>query len=228
MKKIIFLMFVALVYSQDGYNPCEDVMYNKIVEKDLDQMSDREYEYYQKLDKECKDYQKAQKYIEKNMDNMSSVTTNEPEPDEKMYALYEGPRFGVTYVSGDLPDVLSSPVLFQFGWQFERRIFGNAGESIGLIEFVTLIGGMEQGMLIPSLTSAFGMRSAEGREFAFGPNLSFSENDDGDPSINIGYAMALGFSMQTGGIVFPHNISLVLSEGNIRASYILGFNSYRN
>ena len=47
MKKIILLMLITVTYAQQGYNPCEDVMYKKIVEKDLDQMSDREYEYYQ-------------------------------------------------------------------------------------------------------------------------------------------------------------------------------------
>ena len=121
-------------------------MYIRIIEKELDEMSDREYDYYQKIDKECKEFLRVQKYledddkyIETDMDNVTSVTTNEPELEEKLYALYEGPRFGVTYVAGDLPESLTIPLLFQFGWQFERRIFGDVGQSIGLIEFIQTI-----------------------------------------------------------------------------------------
>ena len=52
MNKIISLIFVSFVFSQSSYNPCEDKMYLKILEKELDEMSDREYDYYQKIDKE--------------------------------------------------------------------------------------------------------------------------------------------------------------------------------
>ena len=80
---------------------------------------------------------------------------------------------------------------------------------------------MEQGYLLPSLTTAIGYRKPNGFEAGFGPNLSITGG--GSP---IGYALALGFSIQKGGLVFPQNISLVFSESSIRISYITGFNSY--
>ena len=113
MHKFLYIVFFSFILSlsQASYNPCDDKVYNRILEKELDEMSDREYEYYQKMDKECKEFLRVQKYleddnkyIETNMDNVTSVTTNEPELEEKLYALYEGPRFGMTYVSGDLPE----------------------------------------------------------------------------------------------------------------------------
>ena len=39
-----------------GYNPCEDERYLQIKEKSLDDMSDREYNYFLSADKECRDY----------------------------------------------------------------------------------------------------------------------------------------------------------------------------
>ena len=39
-----------------GYNPCEDERYLQIKEKPLDKMSDREYNYFLSIDKECKEY----------------------------------------------------------------------------------------------------------------------------------------------------------------------------
>lgn len=44
-----------------GYNPCEDERYIQIKSKPLDDMSDREYNYFISINKECKEYQsKAQ------------------------------------------------------------------------------------------------------------------------------------------------------------------------
>ena len=212
---LVFPLFLAFLFTQE-YNPCDDEMYLKVKVKDLNEMSEREFEYWKKLDAQCKDYLKSQQNIQEDLTELTSISTEEP--DDQYHARYEGPRFGITYMTGDLPDELSSPILTQFGWQLEKRIFGNEGESIGLIELIGLIGGMEQGLIAPSVTTAFGFRKPTGFEVAVGPNISAS---------GIGYCVAVGFSLQNGGIVFPHNFSIVMSDGDLRLSYILGFNSYK-
>jgi len=39
-----------------GESPCEDPLYLELLEKPLDEMSDREYEYFVRKDKECDQY----------------------------------------------------------------------------------------------------------------------------------------------------------------------------
>jgi len=212
MKKSLFLLLILTIVYTKTYNPCEDETYIGLKKKQLDEMSDREYDYFSKVDQECKSY--LRKNINKSKD-LSTTTTKAPV--NKLNATYRGPRFGLSLVTGDVADELNSPIISQFGWQEEIRVFGNEGQAIGLMEFIGLVGGMEQGYLLPSLTTAIGYRKPNGFEAGFGPNLSIT---------GVGYALALGFSIQKGGLVFPQNISLVFSESSFRISYITGFNSY--
>ena len=93
-----------------------------------------------------------------------------------------GPRFGFTYITdgslmyniNDLPKVSkANPLIAQFGWQFEKQ-FANAGNTAGIVEFIPLIGGFEQGLFLPSFSTLVGIRNANGFELAVGPNLSLS------------------------------------------------------
>ena len=57
MKKVsLLLLFIGLVSAQQGTNPCEDKHYLEIMIKSIDDMSDREYEYFNQKDKECLEY----------------------------------------------------------------------------------------------------------------------------------------------------------------------------
>ena len=60
MKKTVLLiplvLFISLAFGQ-SQNPCEDKKYLKIKKKTLDEMSEREYDYFIKIDEECKVYQ---------------------------------------------------------------------------------------------------------------------------------------------------------------------------
>ena len=212
MSKIyLIFLILTLTYTQE-YNPCMDEMYMNLKKKQLDKMSDREYDYFIKVDTECKSY------LSKNINTSFNLnTTTTKTPINKLNATYRGPRFGLTLLTGDVIDELDSPLITQFGWQEEIRVFGDEGQAIGLIEFVGLAGGMEQGYLLPSLTTAIGYRRPNGFEAGFGPNISIT---------GVGYAFSLGFSFQKGGLVFPQNLSLVFSDNSIRLSYITGFNSY--
>ena len=71
-----------------------------------------------------------------------------------------GPRFGFTYITdgslmyniNDLPNVSkANPLIAQFGWQFEKQF--ECGNTAGIVEFIPLIGGFEQGLFLPSFST---------------------------------------------------------------------------
>lgn len=64
------------------------------------------------------------------------------------------------------------PVLFQFGYQFEKQYL-NEGNFQALFEFIPMVSGLDQGLMIPSFTVMNGIRNnTSGWEFAFGPTVS--------------------------------------------------------
>jgi hypothetical protein len=124
---------------------------------------------------------------------------------------YSGPRIGLTYLGkgttrdniADLFDRTSiSPLVSQFGWQFETRFFSNESGSQGLVELIPMIGGLEQGLFLPSLTAIIGFRHFNGFEVGVGPSLSL-----GGASVVI----AAGTSIRSGNLVFPINLAFVPS-----------------
>lgn len=101
----------------------------------------------------------------------------------------DGPRMGFTVFSGNTADILNqktnvggfdaSPVMFQFGYQFERQYL-NSGNVQTLFEFIPMVTGLDQGLFIPSLALLHGIRlNRGGWEFAFGPTLSFIQTNQG-------------------------------------------------
>jgi len=71
------------------------------------------------------------------------------------------------------------PMMFQFGYQFEQQYL-NEGNFQALFEFVPLITGLDQGLIIPSLTVMNGIRNNKtGWEFAFGPTISIVKKSSG-------------------------------------------------
>ena len=69
-------------------------------------------------------------------------------------------------------DIVVNPMITQFGWQFERRLFANKDGLTALTEWVPLISGLEQGVALPSLNWLVGIRTATGAEFGIGPNVT--------------------------------------------------------
>ena len=111
----------------------------------------------------------------------------------------------------------------QYGWQWESR-FADNGDVAGLVEWVVLVGGMEQGMFLPSVSSLVGMRTGSGFEVVGGPNLSLS---------GIGMVFTIGKNFQSGNLNFPVNIAFVPGKSSAwgndaptgaRISLTLGFN----
>ena len=134
-----------------------------------------------------------------------------------------GPRFGVTYISGELARRLddefdTAPVISQFGWQFETRMFTADTGLSGVTEFVPLVGGLEQGVFLPSFSFLVGLRTASGAEFGLGPNVSLG---------GAAYVIAAGLTQRYGELNIPVNVSAVLSGEGVRLSLLFGFNLAR-
>ncbi len=100
-----------------------------------------------------------------------------------------GPRFGFTGFTGRAAEYIQRPkvdgglegipVMFQFGYQFEKQYL-NEGNFQGLLEFIPMITGADQGQFIPSFSLLNGFRSQKtGLEIAFGPSFSFSKVAEG-------------------------------------------------
>lgn len=164
---------------------------------------------------------------------------------------YSGPRVGCTYISAgtsrtriaeafDRADI--TPFISQFGWQFETRLFTLDNGAAGLVEFIPMLGGLEQGLFLPSASAIIGFRTAKGLEFGVGPTVSLS---------GFGLVMVTGASFKVGKITFPLNIAFTpnikkmipdemvynpntgqydlvpgyLSNSGFRLSFLIGFNS---
>ncbi|WP_310393669.1 hypothetical protein [Hymenobacter sp.] len=136
----------------------------------------------------------------------------------------DGPRIGFTVLTngvlnkareqvGDL-----NPFLTQFGWQFETRLFRMPSGLSGLVEFVPLVGGLEQGKFLPSLSGLLGIRGPKGFEVGVGPNLT---------PLGANLVLALGTSFRSNGINFPVNLAVVPGNGGARISLLVGFNARR-
>ncbi len=78
-----------------------------------------------------------------------------------------GPRIGLTILNQESVDKLREetsislrPVVSQFGWQFERRLYTNGDGITMLTEWVPLISGLDQGVALPSLNWLVGLRTS--------------------------------------------------------------------
>ena len=134
-----------------------------------------------------------------------------------------GPKVGITMVhSGSLASILRKDVsmfsdevrqewtgstgkygaiMSQYGWQWETR-FSDGGNVTGIVEWIALVGGMEKGMFLPSVSSMIGLRNSKGIEFAVGPNLSLG---------GIAMIFGAGYNFKFGKLNVPVNIAYVPS-----------------
>ena len=136
----------------------------------------------------------------------------------------DGPRLGATFLSPgvqrDLEDrgIEIGPVISQFGWQKEKQFLSHPGGFTGVTEFVLLAGGLDQGVLLPSLNWLVGMRTASGFEFAVGPNVT---------AAGVALALAGGVTFKAGDLNIPVNLAFVPSKSGARVSMLVGFNMRR-
>lgn len=136
-----------------------------------------------------------------------------------------GPRFGMTMLSPgtvaaleDNEIFLQRPLVMQFGWQFEKRLYTTEEGLTALTEFVPLISGLEQGVALPSLNWLVGIRTPQGTEFGIGPNIT---------PIGVGLVVAGGVTVRTGALNVPINVAIASSKSGMRVSILTGFNLRR-
>jgi hypothetical protein len=134
-----------------------------------------------------------------------------------------GPRVGVTFLSNGARNTLSDdydvevgPAITQFGWQLEKRFLSSDNGITGVTEFVFLLGGMDQGVVLPSVNWLVGLRTIKGVEFALGPNLT---------AAGVAMAFAGGVTFKAGNLNIPVNLAAVPSKTGVRVSLLAGFNS---
>ena len=132
-----------------------------------------------------------------------------------------GPRFGVTQLSDGVVASLRDryidvgPTISQFGWQFEKQFYSKAGGIAAVNEFVVLLGGLEQGVVLPSLSWMVGLRSPTGVEFGIGPNIT---------PAGVALALAGGVTFRSGSLNVPVTFAVVPSKEGMRVSLLTGFN----
>jgi hypothetical protein len=83
-----------------------------------------------------------------------------------------------------------------------------------LNEWVALLGGLDQGVAIPSVTWMVGMRTAEGAEFGLGPNVT---------PAGVALAVSAGVTFRAGILNIPVNFAAVPSKNGSRVSVLTGF-----
>ena len=98
-----------------------------------------------------------------------------PPPPRPTVASLSGPRFGVTMLPEGTVEKFREhnlelrPTISQFGWQFEKQFYAKDSGVAVLNEWVVLVGGLDQGVALPSLSWMVGMRTANGTEFGVAP-----------------------------------------------------------
>ena len=132
-----------------------------------------------------------------------------------------GPRFGVTVLSDSVvqkllreDNIQIAPVISQFGWQFEKQFYGRHGGPSAITEAVVLVGGLEQGVVLPSLSWLVGVRTSDGFEFGVGPNIT---------PVGVALAAAMGRTFRVGILNVPVNMAVVPSKAGLRVSFLTGF-----
>jgi hypothetical protein len=136
-----------------------------------------------------------------------------------------GPRFGFTAFTGDVADVREAlgkqPIMSQFGWQFETQVVSTASGNQALLEWVVLVGGVEQDEMNLSVSWLAGYRLPNGMEFGVGPNVSVRREATDDPTTSM--VIAMGATMPFGELYVPANVAVALAEGGPRITALLGW-----
>jgi len=144
---------------------------------------------------------------------------SEAPPRAKTLSL-AGPRFGLTMLSDGIVQKLATEninvgsTVSQFGWQFEKQFYTKDNGVTALNEWVGLIGGLDQGVAIPSLSWLVGLRTKEGAEFGVGPNVT---------PAGAALVVAAGVTFRAGVLNVPMNFAVVPTKAGTRVTVLTGF-----
>jgi hypothetical protein len=147
------------------------------------------------------------------------------DPEEVLFSKRSlgGPRLGFTIVPGNtelaqrLQEEGLNRIISQFGWHFEHRVIASGTGPAFVIEFIPLLGGVEYGKPIASLSLMFGIRMPSGYEFGVGPNLIVAQN------AKSGLIIAVGKTFDVQGVSIPINLAYATSPSGARLAFIVGY-----
>ena len=131
-----------------------------------------------------------------------------------------GPRFGLTLLGDGVVKKLEEreikvhSYISQFGWQFEKQFYTRDSGVTMVTEWVGLVGGLDQGVVLPSLSWLVGVRTRDGAEFGIGPNVT---------PAGTAMVFATGMTFRAGALNVPVNVAVVPSKYGARVSLLSGF-----
>ena len=135
-----------------------------------------------------------------------------------------GPRFGFTTFTGDVADMRDQAgletMMTQFGWQWETQIVSMTGGNQALMEWVVLVGGVEQDEFNLSLGWLTGYRLATGMELGVGPNFSVGKDSQ---KITTSMVVAAGSTLPFGDLYVPVNLAVGIAKGGPRLTVLTGW-----
>jgi hypothetical protein len=135
-----------------------------------------------------------------------------------------GPRFGFTVFTGDVADLRArvdkEPLITQFGWQFETQIKASESGNQALLEWIFLVGGVEQDELNFSAAWLAGYRVRGGLEVGAGPSLAISKDNT---QLRTSMVVATGATAPLGDIKIPVHLAVALAEGGPRITTLVGW-----
>ena len=135
-----------------------------------------------------------------------------------------GPRFGFSLLSDGVVDTLAArgilvrPAISQFGWQIERQFFTRTSGVTMVTEWVALAGGLDQSVVLPSLSWIVGVRTRDGAEFGMGPNVT---------PAGTAIVFAAGMTFRAGALNVPVNVAVVPAKSGTRVTFLTGFSLRR-
>jgi hypothetical protein len=166
-------------------------------------------------------------------------TYGETEVPAKRLELVYGPRVGVSYIAADPEEFNESlqemfpdserkyfPIITQFGLSVEQRIRLGNTESHFAFQEVLILGGLDQNLVIPSLSVLIGFRSRAGLELGLGPIVSMKRSGDDAAGVGLSVVYAVGWTFGFDGVFVPVNLAVVPtpSDGAPRITLLTGFN----
>src|SRR5256712_13637157 len=96
---------------------------------------------------------------------LSSPAMTQTLPPFAKTANLSGPRFGLTLLADGVVkklverDINVGPHISQFGWQFEKQFYTKDSKVTMVTEWVALVGGLEQSVVLPSVSWMVGART---------------------------------------------------------------------
>jgi hypothetical protein len=154
----------------------------------------------------------------------STGASNRRDSPEPIGDRRSGLRLGAQYIVGgsvtaERHNQPVAPLMSVFGWQFEQQYnTGVKGGPVPLMEVVGLVGGMDQGVAIPSGSWLWGLRQTNGWEAALGPTVT---------PAGVRLSFAGGITHRYGNFNLPMNLAVTPGRRGASISITTGFNISR-